>query len=157
MDIWDSDDFPKFLQVDSSLFLTLLENLEFGPAAQSLRQQACQKGTTIREFKIYYEKFLRTAFLIHGSNNRKAIKENTKPNSQKALGSLTSTVVDVGAQSAIHTSQPESSNVSLGAGYVTTWHILNTSMKSKMEIIFGFSDQKLFKNHLEPVEYRRNY
>jgi len=40
-------------------------------------------------------------FLIHGSNNRKAIKENTKPNSQKALGSLTSTVLDVGAQSAI--------------------------------------------------------
>ena len=39
--------------------------------------------------------------------------ENTKPNSQKALGSLTSTVLDEGAQSAIHTSQPESSNVSL--------------------------------------------
>ena len=51
--------------------------------------------------------------LIQGSNKRKAKKENTKPNSQKALGSLTSTVLDEGAQSAIHTSQPESSNVSL--------------------------------------------
>ena len=51
------------------------------------------------------------------------MKENTKPNSQKALGSLTSTVVDVGAQSAIHISQPESSNVSLGAGYVQRDHV----------------------------------
>ena len=56
---------------------------------------------------------LRARDLIHGSNKRKVKKENTKPNSQKALGSLTSTVVDVGAQSAIHTSQPESSNVRL--------------------------------------------
>ena len=62
--------------------------------------------------------------LIQGSNNRKAKKENTKPNSQKALGSLTSTAVNVGAQSTIHSSQPESSNVSLGAGYVAAWHIL---------------------------------
>ena len=78
--------------------------------------------------------------LIHGSNNRKAIKENTKPNSQKALGSLTSTVVDVGAQSAIHTSQPESSNVSLGAGYVTTWHIF-VFIEILLEfLIFGILD-----------------
>ena len=60
--------------------------------------------------------------------------ENTKPNSQKALGSLTSTVVNVGAQSTIHSSQPESSNVSLGAGYVITWHNLNTSMNSKTKL-----------------------
>ena len=72
--------------------------------------------------------------LIQGSNSRKAKKENTKPNSQKALGSLTSTVVNVGAQSTIHSSQPESSNVSLGAGYVTTWHVLNTSMNSKTKL-----------------------
>ena len=36
-------------------------------------------------------------------------KENTKPNSQKALGSLTSIVMDVGAHSAIYVSPPESS------------------------------------------------
>ena len=38
-------------------------------------------------------------------------KQNTNPISQKAPGSLTTTVVDVWAQSAIHTSQPEFSNV----------------------------------------------
>ena len=50
-----------------------------------------------------------TKILIHGSNKRKAIKENTKPNFQKALGSLTSIVMDVGAHSAIYVSPPESS------------------------------------------------
>ena len=43
------------------------------------------------------------------TNKRKAKMENTKPNSQKALGSLTSTVVDVGAHSVIYVSPPESS------------------------------------------------
>ena len=52
---------------------------------------------------------LRADSLIHGSNKRKAIKENTKPNFQKALGSLTSIVMDVGAHSAIYVSPPESS------------------------------------------------
>ena len=41
--------------------------------------------------------FLLVVFLIHGSNKRKVKKENTEPNSQKAPGSLTSTVMDVGA------------------------------------------------------------
>ena len=58
--------------------------------------------------KVYLGKWARP-FLIHGSNKRKAIKENTKPNFQKALGSLTSTVMDVGAHSAIYVSPPESS------------------------------------------------
>ena len=47
--------------------------------------------------------------LIHGSNKRKVKKENTEPNSQKALGSLAPTVVDVGAYSEICVSPPESS------------------------------------------------
>ena len=62
--------------------------------------------------------------LIHGSNKRKVKKENTKPNSQKAQGSSTSTVVDVGAHSAVCVSPPESSIeitaariVSCGANY----------------------------------------
>ena len=44
-----------------------------------------------------------------GSNKRKVKKRNTKPNFQRVLGSLTSTVVDVGAQSAIYVIPPESS------------------------------------------------
>ena len=48
-------------------------------------------------------------FLIQGSNKRKAKKENTKPNSQKALGSITSTIVDVGAHNVIYASPPKSS------------------------------------------------
>ena len=46
-----------------------------------------------------------------GANNRKAKKENTKPNSQKALGSLTSKVVDGRAHSVIYVSPPKSSIV----------------------------------------------
>ena len=60
--------------------------------------------------------------LIHGSNKRKVKRENTKLSSQKAPGSSTSfIVVDVGAHSAIYASPPESSIVSLGAGYVTSY------------------------------------
>ena len=53
--------------------------------------------------------------LIHGSNKRKVEKENTEPNSQKALGSLAPTqaptVVDAGAYSVICASPPKSSIV----------------------------------------------
>ena len=49
--------------------------------------------------------------LIHGSNKRKVEKENTEPNSQKALGSLAPIVVDAGAYSVICASPPKPSIV----------------------------------------------
>ena len=42
-------------------------------------------------------------------SKQKVKHQYTKPNSQRALGSLTSIVMDVGAHSAIYVSPPESS------------------------------------------------
>ena len=35
LDLWDSDGFPEFLRVGSSLFLIFLENWDLGSAAQT--------------------------------------------------------------------------------------------------------------------------